>query len=182
MATATDSFDLMASDAVLSRSDTKSLTVRKANDSRPNTQQIAYLVALRNATGGWTPETRKTYFSWFPRVRSWQGGGSYKGFMEAALAEAIANIAPEGEIAELQALSAAAPSAPADIVPPKGPGKIYTLDETVRLAQGGLRAATSTTAETCTARSAPSAILSAATVAALAPTSPAAAIATPFAT
>jgi putative heme-binding domain-containing protein len=135
MATAADSFDIMASDAVLSRSDTKSQALRRAASSRPNTQQIAYLVAVRNATAGWTPETRKTYFSWFPRVRSWQGGNSYKGFMEAALAEAIANIAPQGEVAELQALSAAAPSAPAGIVPPKGPGKTYALDETVRLAK-----------------------------------------------
>ncbi len=139
MATAADSFQAMASDAVLSRSDRYSQALRRTAGSRPNVQQIAYLVALRNARVGWTHETRKTYFSWFPRVRSWQGGNSYKGFMEAALAEALANIAPKGELAELQALSAVAPSAPADIVPPKGPGKSYTLDEAVRLAQSGLK-------------------------------------------
>ena len=139
MATAADTFEAVASDAVLSRNDGYARAARAAAGSRPNSQQLSYIIALRNAQAGWTPGNRKTYFSWFPRVKSWKGGNSFSNTIENIRQEALANIAPEEEAAELEALSAKSPTAAiANYVAPKGPGKAYTLDETVRLAQNGL--------------------------------------------
>ena len=139
MATASDSFREVASDTVLSRNDGYARAARAATGSRPNEQQISYLIALRNATKGWTKAHRQTYFSWFPRVRNWKGGNSFKNTIENIRTEALANLAPENERADLEALSAASETAAIpNYVPPKGPGKDYSLEETVRLAQTNL--------------------------------------------
>jgi putative heme-binding domain-containing protein len=139
MATADDHFQEVASEAVLSRNDGYASAARAATGSRPNSQQLSYIIALRNAKEGWTPGSRKTYFSWFPRVRAWKGGNSFRNTIENLRQEALANLAPKDEAAELEALSAKSETeAIANYVAPKGPGKTYTLDETVSLAQTGL--------------------------------------------
>ncbi len=141
MATAKDDFQEVASDAVLSRNDGYANAARAAAGSRPNAQQISYMAALRNAAAGWTPELRRTYFSWFPRARSWKGGNSFSGFIENIRQEALANVAPESELAALDALGSkveAVTNAP-NYVAPKGPGKNWTVDEVVALTAGGLK-------------------------------------------
>ncbi|MFO1440233.1 MAG: c-type cytochrome [Verrucomicrobiaceae bacterium] len=142
MATAKDDFQEVATDAVLSRNDGYANAARAAAGSRPNAQQIAYMQALRNATAGWTPELRKTYFSWFPRARTWKGGNSFKGFIENIRKEALETFAPQNELAELDALSnkVEATTAMANYVAPKGPGRAYTLDEATTIATTGLKA------------------------------------------
>ncbi|MES2597943.1 MAG: heme-binding protein, partial [Verrucomicrobiota bacterium] len=82
MATAKDDFQEVATDEVLSRNDGYANAARAAAGSRPNAHQISYMYALRNATAGWTPDSRKTFFSWFTRARTWKGGNSFKGFIE----------------------------------------------------------------------------------------------------
>lgn len=140
MATAADDFQDVASDAVLSRNDGYANAARAAAGSRPNAQQIAYMFALRNATSGWTPELRRTYFSWFPRARTWKGGNSFKGFIENTRKEALANFVPEAERAELDALSSRTESVEIpNYVAPKGPGRAWTVDEVVALASKGLK-------------------------------------------
>ncbi len=138
MATARDDFQEVASDAVLSRNDGYANAARAAAGSRPNAQQISYMAALRNAAAGWTPELRQTYFSWFPRARSWKGGNSFSGFIENIRQEALANIAPESELAALGSKVEAVTNAP-NYVAPKGPGKNWTVDEVVALTAGGLK-------------------------------------------
>jgi putative heme-binding domain-containing protein len=142
MATAKDDFQEVASDAVLSRNDGYANAARAAAGSRPNAQQIDYMFALRNATAGWTPEHRQTFFSWFPRARTWKGGNSFKGFIENIRKDALETFVPQPELAALDALSSkveAATSAP-NYVAPKGPGRAYTLDEATALATTGLKA------------------------------------------
>ncbi len=142
MATAKDDFQEVATDAVLSRNDGYANAARAAAGSRPNAQQIDYMFALRNATAGWTPEHRQTFFSWFPRARSWKGGNSFKGFIENIRKDALETFVPQPELAALDALSSkveAATSAP-NYVAPKGPGRAYTLDEATALATTGLKA------------------------------------------
>src|SRR5262249_16862303 len=54
--------------------------------------------------------------------------------------EALANFVPDAERADLDALSKKAlPAAPANFVAPKGPGRNYTVDDVVALAQDGLK-------------------------------------------
>ncbi|OYW74971.1 MAG: heme-binding protein, partial [Verrucomicrobia bacterium 12-59-8] len=104
-------------------------------------QQISYMFALRNATAGWNPEHRKTFFSWFPRARTWKGGNSFKGFIENIRKDALATFAPQEELAALDALSnkvEASTSIP-NYVAPKGPGKNWTVDEVVALTTDGLK-------------------------------------------
>ncbi len=140
MATAKDDFQNVGVDAVLSRNDGYANAARAAAGSRPNAQQIAYMFALRNATAGWTPELRRTYFSWFPRARTWKGGNSFKGFIENTRKEALAHFAPENEKAELDALSSRQEAVDIpNYVAPKGPGKAWTIDEVVALTSGGLK-------------------------------------------
>lgn len=140
MATARDDFSDYASDEVLKRNDGYATAARAAAGSRPNAQQISYMFALRSATAGWTPENRRTYFSWFPRARTWKGGNSFKGFIDNIRKEALATFVPHEEYAALDVLSTKSET---DSIPnyvaPKGPGKNYTLDETVALATGNLK-------------------------------------------
>lgn len=140
MATAKDDWEDIASTVVLARNDGYAKAANEASSSRPNKQQIAYMFALRNAKAGWTPELRKTYFGWFPRARTWKGGNSFKGFIENTRKEALANFAPQEELAALDELSSKveAISIP-NYVAPKGPGKTYTVDEVVALAKDGLK-------------------------------------------
>jgi hypothetical protein len=56
----------VTSDAVLGRNAGYASAVASMHDSQPNRQAIAYAYALREARAGWTPELRKTYFTWFP--------------------------------------------------------------------------------------------------------------------
>ncbi len=53
-------------DAVLGRNAGYASAVASTHDSQPNLQAIAYAYALRESRAGWTPELRKTYFTWFP--------------------------------------------------------------------------------------------------------------------
>ncbi|MBB5034374.1 c-type cytochrome [Prosthecobacter vanneervenii] len=141
MATTKDDFQEVTTDAVLSRNDGYANAARAAAGSRPNAQQISYMVALRNATAGWTPEHRQTFFSWFPHARTWKGGNSFKGFIENIRKDAMATFVPKEEVASLEALSSkveASTSIP-NYVAPKGPGKNWTVDEVATLTAGGLK-------------------------------------------
>ncbi len=141
MDTAKDTDITIASDAVLSRNDNYSNAVAGMHDSHPNRQAIAYAYALREAKVGWTPELRKTFFGWFPRTSKWRGGNSFKGFLNNIRNEALANSTPDAtERGALDQLSKQpAPTPPANVVQPKGPGKDYTVDEVVALAKDGLK-------------------------------------------
>ncbi len=139
MATARDDDEALATDALLERNTQYGKAALDVHQSRPNRQQIAYIFSLRNCTAGWTPELRRTYFSWFPHTGSWKGGNSFKGFLENTRKEALAEFAPQNELAELEAISSKVESViAANITAPKGPGRAYTTDEVVKFAQGGL--------------------------------------------
>jgi putative heme-binding domain-containing protein len=137
MATAKDDSEALASDALLARNTGYARAAGDVHRSQPNRQQMAYMFALRNATAGWTKESRETFFSWFPRARQWKGGNSFKGFIENTRQEALTNFAPDEERASLDELSAKSDAAQvANFVAPKGPGRAYTVDEVLKLAEG----------------------------------------------
>lgn len=139
VATAADDSEALASDAVLARNTGYAAAAEAAHKSRPNRQQIALMWALRNATSGWTPELRKTYFTWFPHARTWKGGNSFKGFIENARKEAMANFVPPEEGAELEAMSTKDVVVPVNFVPAQGPGHNWTIDEVVALTKDGIK-------------------------------------------
>ncbi|MEO8616652.1 MAG: c-type cytochrome [Luteolibacter sp.] len=126
--------------AILARNDHYSKAVEDMHGSLPNRQAIAYAYALREAKVGWTPELRKTYFGWFPHTAKWNGGNSFRGFLETIRRESLTNCVPdETERAALDKLSQeVSPAAPANIITPKGPGKNYTAEEIATLGKDGL--------------------------------------------
>ena len=139
VATAHDDAEALTSDAVLARNAGYAGAAEAAHKSRPNRQQIALMWSLRNATAGWSPESRKTYFSWFPHARTWKGGNSFKGFIDNARKEALANFVPNEETAALEALSSKDEPVPVNFVPAQGPGRNWTTDEVVALTKDGLK-------------------------------------------
>jgi putative heme-binding domain-containing protein len=140
MATAKDDGEAIASESLLARNEGYAKAAAAMAESRPNKQQIALVFALRKAKAGWTPELRKQFFAWFPTTAPWKGGNSFKGFLNNARTEAVANFVPENERAELDALSTKIDApAIANYVAPKGPGKAWTLDEVLALTETGLK-------------------------------------------
>jgi putative heme-binding domain-containing protein len=141
LAMAADAGQSLATDELLARNEGYARAAQAMAASRPNRQAMAYAYALRVATAGWTPELRKTYFGWFPRTREWKGGNSFSKFIENIRTESLANFVPEGEerIALDEMSKAAPPAPPANLTMPKGPGKAYTVDDVVALAQSGLK-------------------------------------------
>ena len=139
--TAKDADITIASEAVLARNDKYASAVAGMHDSHPNRQAIAYANSISHATVGWTPELRKTYFTWFSHTTKWRGGNSFKGFLKMILAESLKNgVTDPAERAACEKLATQAPPAPpANIVTPKGPGKDYTADEIAALAKDGMK-------------------------------------------
>jgi putative heme-binding domain-containing protein len=141
MATTADDHTDVADQKLLARNDGYSKAAAEMNRSRPNRQQIWYAYCLRTATEGWTPETRKTFFSWFPRTGQWRGGNSFRGFLNNMRTEALSHVADEAERKALDELSAKLEVAPiaANLIMPKGPGQNWTLDQALALTEGGLK-------------------------------------------
>ncbi len=140
LASVHDSDITVASEAVLARNDRYSKAVEGMHDRRPNRQAIFFADTLREARVGWTPELLKTYFSWFPTSARWSGGNSFKKFIETIRQKALDNcVSDASQRVAMEALSTAViPQDAVPITPPKGPGKNYTTDEIVALAEAGL--------------------------------------------
>jgi putative heme-binding domain-containing protein len=141
LTTVVDSDITVTSDSVLARNDRYSKAVEGMHGNRPNRQAIFFANALREARVGWTPELQKAYFSWFASTQSWNGGNSFRKYIDAICKLALENcVSTPDERSALSALATAVtPTVVAPIVAPKGPGKDYTTDEIVALAEAGLK-------------------------------------------
>jgi putative heme-binding domain-containing protein len=140
MLTANDADLKYASDALLERNRGYATAFSQAANSRPNQEQIALAYILREAKVGWTPALRKSFFGWFPRTAPWQGGNSFRGFLENIRKDALATITDPDEKAAMTALSTAKPAgADPQFAAPKGPGRSYTIDQVLALASGGVK-------------------------------------------
>ncbi len=139
MQTMGDDYDENTDSSLLDRNSTYATAFKAAGDSRPNKGQIALAYTLRNATAGWTPELRKTFFAWFAKSAQWKGGNSFAKFLINMKNDALANVSDPTEKTSLEELSKTAPVVPANFVLPKGPGRVYSVDEIVALAKDGLK-------------------------------------------
>jgi putative heme-binding domain-containing protein len=110
----------------------------------PPAQQTFYANMLDAAKVGWTPELREKYFQWFRNATRYRGGKSFMGFIDRARKLALQNV-PKAEFARFNNLSGdsiykhAGPFVASDLPQPKGPGRDWTLDEAMKVVQGGLR-------------------------------------------
>ncbi|WP_159467437.1 c-type cytochrome [Dyadobacter sp. 3J3] len=111
-------------------------------EKMPAKQQTFYAFVLSGAKTGWTPELRDTYFKWYDKAFSYQGGRSYIGFVEKARQIALKNV-PQDKVAYYNKLSGAERLTNngndlVNLYNPKGPGRGWKVDQAVTLVQDSL--------------------------------------------
>jgi putative heme-binding domain-containing protein len=135
---ATDIQTKILDDSILERNDRYATAARRTEQFRPNSQQFYLAFSLRSIKEGWTDADRASYFSWFPRAKTWQGGNSFGAFVDNTLKEALANVSDETKRAEYAAMASKKMEQPRAIESPKGPGREWTVDEAVKEVEGHL--------------------------------------------
>lgn len=126
--------------ALIARNDRYAAAVKKAGNSSPDRQQIAYAYTLRHATVGWTPELSHDYFAWFTTTHKWRGGASFAGFISNIRHDALDLVVDDEQRTRLADLSKTpVHTFVSGAAAPKGPGKIYTVDEAMKLFQKPLK-------------------------------------------
>jgi putative heme-binding domain-containing protein len=115
-------------------------TVSLLESAPTQEEQIDYARALRLLAAGWTPQLRKTYFSWFLKAAAYKGGNSFPGFMNNIKRDAVAGLSEE-EKSNLQSILDAKPAngSPAANLPERPLVKNWTLDELVKVTEPGLK-------------------------------------------
>lgn len=113
-------------------------TVEKMIANLPPAQVIHYVYCLRVVKGPWHGDERKRFFAWLAKLAANSGGESYAGFILDLRKETLATCTPE-EREWVEKLPTGAPPNPFVNLPPiKGPGREWTIDEVVKLADSGL--------------------------------------------
>jgi len=107
----------------------------------PPAQQIYYATALSKASEGWTPELYERYFKWFYNAFGYKGGNSYIGFIDAARKLALEKVPKDqfdhyNTISGDSLLAASGKDLLENIVPPKGPGRAWKVDEAQKVVEG----------------------------------------------
>ncbi len=103
----------------------------------PSADRIHALYCLRVVPGPWTPQERARVFGWFEDLLNRQGGRSYAGFIKDLREQTLATCTPEER--SLYADAGKGTSNPlADLPSVQGPGRSWTVDEIVALAESGL--------------------------------------------
>lgn len=100
------------------------------NNAPSQEEQIDYARILRFAKGGWTKETRESYFKWFTHAANYKGGASFNLFLDQIKADAVATLT-DAEKAEFKPILEAKPEvkAPSFTLKPMQFVKAWTLDE-----------------------------------------------------
>jgi putative heme-binding domain-containing protein len=124
--------------ALLARNPGYGDAVLNVQANPPDLQQLHYAFVLRNLKTGWTTPLRQDYFQWFAKARQWSGGASYMNFLKHIDEEAYDNCTDAERLA-VEALGSRQPYQAPELPKPVGPGRAWTLDEVLALAQGGIK-------------------------------------------
>ena len=115
--------------------------VRKMIANLPPTQIVHYVYCLRTVEGPWERSERERFFDWLDRLASRSGGASYGGFIEDLRRETLKRaVPPERRWLDQRPRTEKADPL-ADLPPVEGPGRAWTVDEVVKVAEGGLAGA-----------------------------------------
>ena len=136
---ATDIQEKILDDKVLQRNDNYAKAAQRTEQFRPNVQQFALAFSLRSVKEGWSDADYASYFSWFPRAKTWQGGNSYGAFIENSRKQALANVTNEAARKKYEAASAKSMMPARAIETPKGPGRSWTVKEAVSVVGGNMK-------------------------------------------
>ena len=113
--------------------------IAKMLENYPPLLEIQYAFMLRNLRYGWTMPERRRYFQWFIDVAKHPGGHSFAGFLTNIRKVALENCSPSERVALADLTGQEVePQTLAEITPPRGPGRDWTLNEAVTAVDGGL--------------------------------------------
>lgn len=113
-------------------------TIEQMIANLPPEQVVHYVYCLRVVKGPWKADERKRFFAWLAKLEANKGGASYSGFIGDLRKETLANCTPE-EREWIAKLAIGVPPNPfANLPEIKGPGREWTIDEIVKLAESGL--------------------------------------------
>jgi putative heme-binding domain-containing protein len=138
MLTATEEQTKLLSDEILNRNDRYKAAAKKMEQFRPNIQQYSLAFSLRSIKEGWTKADHASYFSWFPRAKTWQGGNSFAIFIENSRKAALANVKDKAARKKYDDISSKSLVKPRAITPPKGPGQLWTVATAVKAVEKNL--------------------------------------------
>ena len=68
--------------------------VKEMKNAPSQENQIHYALTLRNATKGWSDDSRRDYFQWFNDISTARGGMSFGGFLANIKAAAVTKLEP----------------------------------------------------------------------------------------
>jgi putative heme-binding domain-containing protein len=112
--------------------------ISRMMEDHPPTAQIHYLYCLRAVKGPWQPGERQRVFAWFREVEKSKGGNSFGKFMIRIREQVYENGTAEEKRIFAADAKAPAQNLMADLPNIAGPGKAWTVDEVVKLAESGL--------------------------------------------
>ena len=113
-------------------------SISRMMQDHPPTAQIHYLYCLRAVKGPWQSGERQRVFAWFREVESSKGGNSFGKFMIKIREQVYENGTPEEKRIYAADAKALAGNLMSDLPKIAGPGKVWTVDEVVKLAESGL--------------------------------------------
>ena len=113
-------------------------SISRMMQDHPPTAQIHYLYCLRAVKGPWQSGERQRVFAWFREVESSKGGNSFGKFMIKIREQVYENGTPEEKRIYAADAKALAGNLMSDLPKIAGPGKAWTVDEVVKLAESGL--------------------------------------------
>jgi putative heme-binding domain-containing protein len=135
---ASDVQEKILSEDILARNDRYAAAARRTEQFRPNVQQFSLAFSLRSIKDGWTDADHASYFSWFPRAKTWQGGNSFGAFIENSRKEALANVPDATQRAKYDAESNKKLTAARAVISPQGPGRAWSVPTAVKAVESNL--------------------------------------------
>ncbi len=113
-------------------------SISRMMEDHPPTAQIHYLYCLRVVKGPWKAGERQRVFEWFRGVESSKGGNSFAKFMIKIREQVFQNGTDEEKRLFAAEARAPAENLMANLPNIAGPGRAWTVDEVVKLAETGL--------------------------------------------
>lgn len=111
--------------------------VRASLEKRSDLLQVHYAYVLRtvNERDAWTLGDRKGYYEWFGRARQWNGGNSFRKFLDNIEKESMDGL-PDTDKLALEGLRKK--YVPPPLPKPEGPGRQWTTESVLQVAATGL--------------------------------------------
>ncbi len=117
---------------LIERNDSYGRPIAKMLADLPPVRALGIAFPLRNAVAGWTPALRERYFEFVVEASEHPGGHSYARFLENMRDDAASGLTPAERRVLADLIGAPLMAAPpADIEPPRGPGRQWSLEEAV---------------------------------------------------